>query len=184
MIDEWEAVRKDASGRPVYTPTSEVLKRLDHQLNNVLGGFETVDGAPIKARVMLLMGADLALTMADPKIWAPADLDVLLGHYGGFVVERPDQCDIQDAIKPLREHDYNISVVPSFPNDVSSTKIRAQLRNGERALDLPESVFDYIRSHGLYQEGLLADKIPKDAPNGSSATNGDASPSDSSTNHT
>ncbi|KAF4125358.1 nicotinamide mononucleotide adenylyltransferase [Geosmithia morbida] len=155
MIDEWEAVRKDSDGSPVYTPTSDVLRRLDDQLNNVLGGIETADGSStVKAKVMLLMGADLAQTMSDPNIWAPADIDVLLGYYGGFIVERPDQCDINKAIEPLRKHQppYNIFVVPSFPNDVSSTKIRAQLRNGERALDLPESVFDYIQKHGLYRD--------------------------------
>lgn len=154
MIDEWEALRKDSSGRPVYTPTSDVLRRLDDQLNNVLGGVQTADGSStVKAKVMLLMGADLAQTMSDPKIWPPADIDVILGYYGGFVVERPDQCDVSKAIEPLRKHpNYNICVVPSFPNDVSSTKIRAQLRNGERAIDLPESVFDYIKKHNLYQE--------------------------------
>ena len=87
-IDPWETVRLDDSGKPLYSPTVDVLRHFDHEINNVLGGIETVDGTFTPARIMLLIGADLAATMADPKIWDPADIDVLLGHYGAFVVER------------------------------------------------------------------------------------------------
>ncbi|PNP40525.1 hypothetical protein TGAMA5MH_07522 [Trichoderma gamsii] len=151
MIDDWETLRRDEDGHPVYTRTADVLKRLDEQLNDVLGGIQAVDGTFVRARVMLLIGADLALTMSDPKVWAPADIDVLLGYYGAFIVERPALCDIQEAIQPLKKYNDNIMVVPSFQNDVSSTKARAQIRNGEVAQDLPRSVYDYIKLHHLYQ---------------------------------
>jgi nicotinamide mononucleotide adenylyltransferase len=87
-IDPWETVRLDESGKPLYSPTVDVLRHFDHEINNVIGGIETHDGIFVKAEVMLLIGADLAVTMADPKIWDPADIDVLLGYYGAFVVER------------------------------------------------------------------------------------------------
>ncbi|KAM0520697.1 hypothetical protein ACHAPE_003094 [Trichoderma viride] len=151
MIDDWETLRRDDDGHPVYTRTADVLKRLDEQLNDVLGGIQAVDGTFVRARVMLLIGADLALTMSDPKVWAPADIDVLLGYYGAFIVERPALCDIREAIQPLKKYNDNIMVVPSFQNDVSSTKARTQIRNGEVAQDLPRSVYDYIKLHHLYQ---------------------------------
>ncbi|VUC22009.1 unnamed protein product [Clonostachys rosea] len=151
MIDEWEALRTDDSGRPMYTPTADVLKRLDEQINDVIGGIRTPEGKIVRARVMLLMGADLALTMGNPKSWSSADLDVLLGFYGAFVVERPKQCDIKDALAPLEKYRHNVWVVPSFENDVSSTKVREQIQNGENAMDLPKSVFNYIKTQGLYQ---------------------------------
>lgn len=87
-IDPWETVRLDEEGKPLYSPTVDVLRHFDHEVNNVLGGIEAQDGIFVRARVMLLIGADLAVTMADPKIWDPADIDVLLGYYGAFVVER------------------------------------------------------------------------------------------------
>jgi nicotinamide mononucleotide adenylyltransferase len=152
MIDEWEALRRDSSGRPIYTRTADVLKRLDEQLNDVLGGIQTVDGETVRAKVMMLIGADLAMTMSDPNIWAPSDIDVLLGYYGAFIVERPHACNIQQAVEPLSKYKANIWVVPSFQNDVSSTKVRAQLRNGENAMDLPKSVFEYIKLHRLYED--------------------------------
>ncbi|KAL7815059.1 hypothetical protein V8C44DRAFT_356829 [Trichoderma aethiopicum] len=152
MIDDWETLRRDEAGRPVYTRTADVLKRLDEQLNDVLGGIQTPDGTFVRARVMLLIGADLALTMSDPKVWAPADIDVLLGYYGAFIVERPALCATQAAIQPLSKYRDNMFVVPpSFQNDVSSTKARAQIRNGQVAHDLPRSVYDYIKLHHLYQ---------------------------------
>lgn len=87
-IDPWETVRVDESGKPLYSPTVDVLRHFDHEINNVLGGIETLDGTFTTARIMLLIGADLAATMADPKLWDPADIEVLLGYYGAFVVER------------------------------------------------------------------------------------------------
>jgi nicotinamide mononucleotide adenylyltransferase len=87
-IDPWETLRLDEDGQPFYSPTVDVLRHFDHEVNTVLGGIETVDGDFVKARVMLLIGADLAVTMADPKVWDPADIDVLLGYYGAFIVER------------------------------------------------------------------------------------------------
>jgi nicotinamide mononucleotide adenylyltransferase len=166
MVDVWETIRRDSQGRPIYTRTAEVLKRLDHQVNDVLGGFETTDGKIARAKIMLLIGADLALTMGDEKVWARKDIDVLLGYYGAFIIERPFQCDIQDAIEPLKKYQHNIWVVGSFENDVSSTKARAQIRNGETALDLPKPVFEYIKLHHLYQNPPPAsnDSAPKDAP--------------------
>ncbi|KAI9163839.1 nicotinamide-nucleotide adenylyltransferase 2 [Paramyrothecium foliicola] len=164
MIDEWETLRRDSKGRPIYTRTVDVLRRLDNEINDVLGGIETADGKTVRAKIMLLIGADLALTMGDPKVWAPADIDVLLGYYGAFIIERPFQCDIQQAIEPLKKYQGNLWICESFQNDVSSTKARAQIRNGESALDVPRSVFEYIKRHHLYQAPPPKDTAPKDAP--------------------
>jgi nicotinamide mononucleotide adenylyltransferase len=166
MIDEWETLRRDSHGRPIYTRTVDVLRRLDHQINDALGGIRDPDGVPVRAKIMLLIGADLALTMGDPDVWAPADIDVLLGYYGAFIIERPFQCDIQQAIAPLKKHAHNLWVVESFQNDVSSTKARAQISNGENALDVPRAVFEYIKQHHLYQKAP-----PKDVPS-AAKTNG------------
>lgn len=165
-IDPWETVRTDDSGKPLYSPTVDVLRHFDHEINNVLGGIETVDGRFTSARIMLLIGADLAATMSDPKIWDPADIDVLLGHYGAFVVERPAQCNIEDAIRPLEKYKHNIWVVPTILNEVSSTRVRAQIQNGERVEDIPDSVYKYIRLHRLYQKEPTTNGRPAELTNG------------------
>lgn len=175
MVDEWEALRRDEAGNPLYTPTPDVLERLDHQINDMLGGIETPDGGgtTVGARIMLLIGADLAQTMADPEIWPPAHLDVLLGIYGALIVERPSQCDVEQAILPLKKYHGKIRVVPSFENDVSSTRVRAQIRSGESVLDLPKSVYEYILAHRLYRDGPLNRDLSRDADK---VTGGDATP--------
>ncbi|ATY63715.1 nicotinamide-nucleotide adenylyltransferase 2 [Cordyceps militaris] len=152
-VDDWEATRVDAAGRPLYSRTADVLRHFDSAVNDVLGGIVSADGtAHLRARIVLLIGADLALTMSNPRVWAPADIDVLLGYYGAFVVERPHQCDVRDAIAPLRKYKHNIWVVDAFENDISSTKVRAQIQNREQSMDIPGAVFKYIKLHRLYLE--------------------------------
>ncbi|KAL7949019.1 hypothetical protein V8C42DRAFT_312994 [Trichoderma barbatum] len=165
-IDPWETVRLDESGKPLYSPTVDVLRHFDHEINNVLGGIETLDGTFTTAQVMLLIGADLAATMADPKIWDPVDIEVLLGHYGAFVVERPAQCKTQDAIEPLEKYNAKIWVVPTIINEVSSTRVRAQIQNGERVEDIPDSVYKYIKLHHLYQKQPATNGKPAEITNG------------------
>lgn len=150
-VDDWEATRTSPDGRPLYSRTADVLRHFDDEINVRLGGIETVSGGSrVKARIMLLIGADLALTMSNPKVWAPADIDVLLGYYGAFIVERPHQTDIKAAVEPLSKYKGNIWVVDSFENDISSTKVRAQIQNREQSMDIPGSVFKYIKLHRLY----------------------------------
>lgn len=156
-VDDWEATRVDDAGRPLYSRTADVLRHFDAAINDDddgLGGILSVDGTRrLRARIVLLIGADLALTMSNPQVWAPADIDVLLGgHYGAFVVERPHQCAVRDAVAPLSKYSDNIWVVDAFDNDVSSTKVRAQIQNREQSMDIPGAVFKYIKLHRLYLE--------------------------------
>lgn len=62
MIDPFEILRRDEAGEPTYTRTVDAVRHFDHEINDVLGGIQTTDGDFVKARVMLLIGADLALT--------------------------------------------------------------------------------------------------------------------------
>jgi nicotinamide mononucleotide adenylyltransferase len=162
MIDPWETLRHDEEGEPIYTRTADVLRHFDYEINDVLGGVRASDGTALRVRIVLLIGADVAMTMGDPKVWAPSDLDVLLGYYGAFIVERPTQTDIHKAIEPLKKYHKNIWVVESYYNDVSSSKIRAQLQNGESVLDdLPRTVHEYIKVHQLYQAKATNGQVHK-----------------------
>ncbi|PHH84716.1 hypothetical protein CDD83_1506 [Cordyceps sp. RAO-2017] len=168
MVDPWETLRCDDAGRPVYTRTADTLRHFDYEINHVLGGIQAADGSRLDARIALLIGADVAMTMSDPNVWDPADIDVILGTYGAFIVERPAQTDIRKALRPLERY-HKIWVVSSFYNDVSSTKIRAQLRNSEMVLDLPKPVFDYIRTHALYRDAGPNDQQDKKQHQGAAA---------------
>ena len=70
MVDPFETVNCNAQGEAEYVPTAQVLRHFDHEINTVLGGIEGTDGIRRKARIALLAGADLVMSMG--KISRPA----------------------------------------------------------------------------------------------------------------
>ncbi|EOD43743.1 putative nicotinamide mononucleotide adenylyl transferase protein [Neofusicoccum parvum] len=152
-VDQWEPLHKE------YLPTAKVLDHFDHELNEVRGGVEDRSGQKRKVRVALLAGADLIQTMSTPNLWAPKDLDHILGHYGAFIVER-EGTDIDDALASLQQWRDNIYVIHQLvKNDVSSTRIRLFLKRDMSIRYLvPEPVIKYIEANGLYSEEADKDR--------------------------
>ncbi|KAH7066505.1 hypothetical protein FB567DRAFT_261696 [Paraphoma chrysanthemicola] len=169
-VDPWEPLHKE------YLPTVKVLDHFDHELNEVMGGIEDVNGKKVRIHVALLAGADLIQTMSTPGLWASEDLSRILGHYGAFILERSGT-DIDDALVSLQQYRENIRVIPQLiQNDVSSTKIRLFRKRGKSIrYYIPDKVVDYIYEHGLYSddEKKQADKGKEkeitDAPGSSNA---------------
>ncbi|KAK7704035.1 Nicotinamide/nicotinic acid mononucleotide adenylyltransferase 1 [Botryosphaeria dothidea] len=152
-VDRWEPIHKE------YLPTAKVLDHFDHELNEVRGGIEDYSGQKRKIKVALLAGADLIQTMSTPNLWAPKDLDHILGHYGAFIVER-EGTDIDDALASLQQWRDNIYVIHQLvKNDVSSTRIRLFLKRDMSIRYLvPEAVIKYIEANGLYSDEGDKDK--------------------------
>ncbi|GAB1315704.1 Nicotinamide/nicotinic acid mononucleotide adenylyltransferase 1 [Madurella fahalii] len=152
MVDPFETVNCDENGEPQYVPTAQVLRHFDHEINTVLGGIEGTDGQMKKARIALLAGADLVMSMGEPGLWAPADLDVILGSYGAFIIERSGT-DIDEAIATLRQYENNIWIISQvIQNDISSTKVRLFLKKDLSVRYLiPDPVVEYIDEHKLFQ---------------------------------
>lgn len=144
-VDPWEPLHKE------YLPTVKVLDHFDHELNQVLGGFQLPNGETKRIHVALLAGADLIQTMSTPGLWAREDLNRILGHYGAFILERSGT-DIDDALVSLQQWRENIRVIPQLiQNDVSSTKIRLFRKRGKSIkYYIPDKVVDYIYEHDLY----------------------------------
>ncbi|EGX52650.1 hypothetical protein TWF173_011337 [Orbilia oligospora] len=150
QVDTWEPFC------PEYLPTAKVLDHFDYELNTVRGGAKIVDaeGKEIGRKpykIVLLAGSDLIMTMSEPGLWAPEDLDHILGKYGAFIVERAGT-DIDAALANLQAWKENIYVIRQLiQNDISSTKIRNFLKQGMSVLYLiPASVINYIVENGLY----------------------------------
>lgn len=70
MVDSWEAFQS-------YQRTAVVLDHFDHEINTVLGGVDAAEGGKRPARIMLLAGSDLIMTMSEPGVWSYADVS----HY-------------------------------------------------------------------------------------------------------
>lgn len=82
MVDAWEAQA------PTYTPTAQVLDHFHQEINVKLGGVEVVISDEWtgeqrverrQARIMLLAGSDLILTMSEPGVWSEKDVRAALG---------------------------------------------------------------------------------------------------------
>ncbi|KAL2194313.1 hypothetical protein P885DRAFT_63105 [Corynascus similis CBS 632.67] len=153
MVDPFETVNCNSRGEPQYVPTAKVLRHFDHEINTVLGGIEGTDGQKRKARIALLAGADLVMSMGEPGLWAPKDLDTILGQYGAFIIERSGT-DIDEALASLRQYEHNIWVISQvIQNDISSTKVRLFLKKDLSVRYLiPDPVVEYIEEHGLFSE--------------------------------
>ncbi|KAK4643618.1 Nicotinamide/nicotinic acid mononucleotide adenylyltransferase 1 [Podospora bellae-mahoneyi] len=162
MVDPFETVNCNEKGEPEYVPTAKVLRHFDHEINTVLGGIEGTDGKMHKAKIALLAGADLVMSMGEPGLWSPIDLGVILGQYGAFIVERSGT-DIELALSTLKQYENNIWVIGQvIQNDISSTKVRLFLKKDLSVRYLiPDPVVEYINEHHLYQEGPPKEKQEK-----------------------
>jgi len=90
--------------------------------------------------------------MKEPDVWSKADLNVILGPLGAFVVERSDT-RIEEALAALRQYKDNIWIIQQLVvNNVSSSLIRAFLKkNLSVSYLMPEKAIDYINQHGLFR---------------------------------
>ncbi|KAK4232595.1 nicotinamide mononucleotide adenylyl transferase [Podospora fimiseda] len=153
MVDPFETVNCNEKGEPEYVPTAKVLRHFDHEINTVLGGIEGTDGIKRKAKIALLAGADLIMSMGEPGLWSPIDLDVILRTFGAFIIERSGT-DIDEALSTLRQYEDNIWVISQvIQNDISSTKVRLFLKkNLSIRYLIPDPAIEYIDQHGLFRE--------------------------------
>ncbi|KAJ1564478.1 hypothetical protein HK405_014773, partial [Cladochytrium tenue] len=113
MVDRWEACRPDAER------TSVVLQHFDDCIN---GGVSSnpdewgvlCNGKRRQVRIMLLAGGDLIESFAKIDVidgvkvplWAPADLDVILGKYGCIIIERTGSNVHDFLIKHQKLYDH------------------------------------------------------------------------------
>ncbi|KAJ2960443.1 hypothetical protein NQZ79_g4233 [Umbelopsis isabellina] len=82
MVDSWE------SRQSIYQRTAVVLDHFNHELNSAGGGIALRDGGRRDIKIMLLAGGDLIASFGHPGVWAPEDLNHILGLYGCVIIER------------------------------------------------------------------------------------------------
>lgn len=72
----------------------------------------------------LYAGDTCSPEVGEPGLWAPADLDVILGEYGAFIIERSGT-DIDEAIASLRQYESNIWIISQvIQNDIRFVWLR------------------------------------------------------------
>ena len=129
---------------------------------------------PQPPRLVLLCGADLLESTQVPGLWAPEDLEAILGQYGVAVIERVG-LDLERLIagdERLRRWRQNIWIVPQrVVNNVSSTVVRNMIRDGLSIDYLVEArVRQYIDQHALFGHDREREKRRQQRPVGRPAT--------------
>ncbi|KAI8607960.1 hypothetical protein BC830DRAFT_1050736, partial [Chytriomyces sp. MP71] len=159
MVDPWEA----AQDEPVRTAV--VLQHFDDWINGREAGEEwgiLAGETRRKVRIMLIAGGDLIQSFASYEVrdgikkpvWLESDLDIILGNFGCFVIERTG-ADVHDFLLQhdlLHKYRRQVYVVKQFiHNDISSTKIRLFIKRGMSIKYLlPDAVIEYISRKALY----------------------------------
>eukprot|EP00088_Acartia_fossae_P028150 TRINITY_DN28950_c0_g1_i1.p1 TRINITY_DN28950_c0_g1~~TRINITY_DN28950_c0_g1_i1.p1 ORF type:complete len:244 (+),score=19.13 TRINITY_DN28950_c0_g1_i1:29-733(+) len=104
----------------------------------------------------LLCGADLLGSFSVSGLWQEEDILRIVEEYGIVVITR-EGSNPQQYIKDsplLSPHAHNIHIVTEkISNEVSSTKIRDAVRQGDSIKYLvPDPVIEYIQKNNLYRE--------------------------------
>ncbi|KAF8065612.1 nicotinamide/nicotinic acid mononucleotide adenylyltransferase [Scenedesmus sp. PABB004] len=168
MVDAWEA------RQPGHTRTLEVLRHVAASLEASLGAVHAAglaaaaaagsghagdsggSRAPPVPRVMLLCGADLLATLAEPGLWRQPD--AILAEHGLVCVTRAGTDAARLLDQPgsvLHTHREHVLLVEEpVPSELSSTKARELLAAGQPVRWLvPDAVAAYAREHRLYAAG-------------------------------
>ncbi|KAI9365410.1 hypothetical protein DFJ73DRAFT_807659, partial [Zopfochytrium polystomum] len=146
MVDPWEASQPDAQR------TAVVLQHFDDFINGRPNEWGVLcNGVRRKVKVMLIAGGDLIQSFATINVvdgmkvplWAPADLDFILGKCGCFIIERTG-ADVHDfLLKHQKLYDHRKSVY------VSLVRLFVK-RNMSIKYLLPDRVIAYIKQKRLY----------------------------------
>lgn len=141
---DWLSVSTWESENPKWTPT-------------VLSVEYHADKAKteLNAGLRLLVGADFLESFSVPGLWADDDVE-RIAKIGIIAISRNgiDSTAVLDGHPVLKNHKGNILLIKDeIQNNISSTTIRASLRNGDSIRYLTTcNVADYLIQNDLYNE--------------------------------
>ncbi|KFM27235.1 Nicotinamide mononucleotide adenylyltransferase 1 [Auxenochlorella protothecoides] len=154
MVDAWEAAQ------PHYTRTLVELQRVQAELGRAFsteerggaGVLASSAGPAPSPRAVLVCGADVLETMADPSLWRQDLLDALLSQHGVVCVTRGGARALSLLETPgtlLHQHAGRVSIVQEpVPTDISSSLVRKELEQGRSVRYLvPDDALTHIYTH-------------------------------------
>ncbi|GMR61081.1 hypothetical protein PMAYCL1PPCAC_31276, partial [Pristionchus mayeri] len=131
----------------------EILRHYEKEVQNDHGD---------EALLILLCGGDFLEAHANCDSYQLANdgVESAVESYRLIVVSRPgfDAAKSVYLVDGLRRNEANIHIIDdeTFPNGLSSTRVRTAIRRGENVrYSLPDKVLSYINHHRLYQTSSL-----------------------------
>lgn len=113
---------------------------------------EEIHDAHPHARLTLILGADMALTLAS---WRKPRRLLELADLAVAKRSGTDREQVLRALEPLHPRRDRVRFLRMPPIDVSSSAVREQLSAGLSAKGmLPAAVAEHILEHGLYAAGV------------------------------
>lgn len=150
----WIGVSAWETKQNAWTRTAQVLSHY-HKVINASGLYDE------DVHVRLVMGTDVLQSFLIPDLWAPEDIEMILGKNGAVVIER-EGMDTKGlvATTSLAKYKDSIIICPmKISNNISSTLVREQFANQMSAKYLlPDAAIAYIQEHKLY--GCKGDPYP------------------------
>eukprot|EP00794_Sanderia_malayensis_P005620 gene5620-6311_t len=147
-LDDWES-KQDG-----WTRTRLVLDHAKEQIANGVAPYNLLHPNGSTVKVKLLCGADLLESFNKPNIWSKEDITAIVGQYGLCCITRNgyDGESVVSGTECIKQHEDSIDIIPEhITNEISATKIRESLQNGESVKYLiPDSVLEYIKNNKLY----------------------------------
>ena len=99
-------------------------------------------------------GGDFLESISVPNLWKDEDIEVMLRDFGLIVITRQGSNPKQYVEKHpiVNQYKDNIYIVKEkFTNDISSTKVREAVKNGDSVkFFVDNSVISYISENELY----------------------------------
>uniref|UniRef100_A0A0N5AA60 Nicotinamide-nucleotide adenylyltransferase n=1 Tax=Syphacia muris TaxID=451379 RepID=A0A0N5AA60_9BILA len=150
-VDNWECAQN------AWTRTVVVLQHFKKMLTQKTNSNNDND-----THLMLLCGGDVVdsftkLTKSGDPLWEPKDITEIINDFGLVIIHRRDS-EPKETLKKLEFVNQLLDNVYIFndevlPNDISSTRIRAAVKNGHSIkYCTDDAVIDYIVSNGLYRD--------------------------------
>lgn len=96
-------------------------------------------------RFFMACGGDMIALLDKWYRW-----DELVKQIGFYAFRRKGEQGFDEAVERLRSYGAEIRVIDTPITEVSSTAIRAAIKNGEKNKLLPKAVYDYIQTRKLY----------------------------------
>jgi nicotinamide mononucleotide adenylyltransferase len=145
--DDWECTQSQ------WTRTLQVLKHYKEVLGKKYSDAEF--------RIILVCGGDVVdsfrrILPDGSNLWDPKDVEAIIRDFGIIILERTSATPAETLaqIPGAKIYAGNIASIidEAFPNNVSSTKLRAALKRGYSIrYCTPDPVVDYILENKLYQ---------------------------------
>jgi len=138
----------------VLDTSNNLTDKFPHLPDSLAGLNSDKKKEPNTVKLFMVGGGDFLESISVPNLWKDEDIEVMLRDFGLIVITRQGSNPKQYVEKHpiVNQYKDNIYIVKEkFTNDISSTKVREAVKNGDSVkFFVDNSVISYISENELY----------------------------------